>query len=121
MIPRIDAYGWTHPGVVLTTLFKELGPNYQASSGGSLTGRSAVDDRLAGIPALRTVRSHGPATACRCRLPPARRTSRASLGGEAPCKEGAESHASRVELLRANPLGAEQSDAAEARALELTL
>jgi len=42
----------THPGVVLTTLFKELGPNYEAGSGGSLTGKSAVDDRLAGLPGL---------------------------------------------------------------------
>ena len=50
----------THPGVVLTTLFKELGPNYEASSGGSLTGKSAVDDRLAGIPALRSIRESTP-------------------------------------------------------------
>ena len=50
----------THPGVVLTTLFKELGPNYQASSGGSFTGKSAVEDRLAGIPALKTLRESTP-------------------------------------------------------------
>lgn len=53
-----------HPGVVLTTLFKELGPNYEAgtglSSGGSPTGRSAVGDRLAGIPALRTLQEQTP-------------------------------------------------------------
>ena len=51
----------THPGVVLTTLFKELGPDYQASSGGSgLRGKSAVEDRLDGIPALRTIREATP-------------------------------------------------------------
>ena len=49
----------THPGVVLTTLFKELGPDYQASSGG-LRGKSAVEDRLDGIPALRTIREATP-------------------------------------------------------------
>ena len=51
----------THPGVVLTTLFKELGPDYQASSGGSgLRSKSAVEDRLDGIPALRTIREATP-------------------------------------------------------------
>lgn len=50
----------THPGVVLTTLFKELGPNYEAASSGSVTGKSAVDDRLAGIPALRTIQANTP-------------------------------------------------------------
>jgi NAD(P)-dependent dehydrogenase (short-subunit alcohol dehydrogenase family) len=50
----------THPGVVLTTLFKELGPDYQASSGGGLRGKSAVEDRLDGIPALRTIREATP-------------------------------------------------------------
>jgi len=50
----------THPGVVLTTLFKELGPDYQAESSGSLSGKSAVEDRLAGIPALRTIREATP-------------------------------------------------------------
>lgn len=50
----------THPGVVLTTLFKELGPNYEAGSGGSLTGKSAVDDRLAGLPALASFREQTP-------------------------------------------------------------
>ena len=49
-----------HPGVVLTTLFKELGPDYEAASSGSLSGKSAVDDRLAGIPALRTIREATP-------------------------------------------------------------
>lgn len=37
-----------HPGLVLTTLFKELGPSYEPGLGGSPTGNSAVDDRLAG-------------------------------------------------------------------------
>jgi len=50
----------THPGVVLTTLFKELGPDYQAASSGSLSGKSAVEDRLAGIPALRSIREATP-------------------------------------------------------------
>merc|ERR1719469_1053939 len=48
----------THPGVVLTTLFKELGPDYQAARSGSLSGKSA--DRLAGIPALRSIREAMP-------------------------------------------------------------
>jgi len=46
-----------HPGLVLTTLFKELGPSY---AGGGFTGRSAVEDRLAGIPALRELQSSTP-------------------------------------------------------------
>ena len=49
-----------HPGLVLTTLFKELGPNYQAGSGGSVTGRSAVEDRLAGLPGLRDLQAATP-------------------------------------------------------------
>ena len=49
-----------HPGLVLTTLFKELGPNYEPDSGGSLSGKSAVDDRLAGIPALKMLRDSTP-------------------------------------------------------------
>ena len=39
---------------------KELGPDYQAESSGSLSGKSAVEDRLAGIPALRTIREATP-------------------------------------------------------------
>lgn len=50
----------THPGVVLTTLFKELGPDYQEGSNVSPTGNSAVEDRLAGIPALRTLQANTP-------------------------------------------------------------
>ena len=50
----------THPGVVLTTLFKELGPDYQASSSASPTGKSAVDDRLAGITTLVKIREATP-------------------------------------------------------------
>lgn len=49
-----------HPGLVLTTLFKELGPSYAAASADSPTGRAAVDDRLAGIPALRALQSSTP-------------------------------------------------------------
>ena len=49
-----------HPGLVLTTLFKELGPSYDAGSGFSRTGRSAVDDRLAGVPRLRALQASTP-------------------------------------------------------------
>jgi len=49
-----------HPGLVLTTLFKELGPSYEPGLGGSPTGNSAVDDRLAGIPALKSLRDATP-------------------------------------------------------------
>lgn len=53
-----------HPGLVLTSLFKELGPRYDAGSpfngAGSFTGRSAVEDRLAGIPALRRLQEQTP-------------------------------------------------------------
>jgi len=49
-----------HPGLVLTTLFKELGPNYSAGEMGSVTGRSAVEDRLAGLPNLRELQSTTP-------------------------------------------------------------
>jgi NAD(P)-dependent dehydrogenase (short-subunit alcohol dehydrogenase family) len=46
-----------HPGAVLTTLFKELGPDYMS---GSATGKSAVEDRLDGIPALKRFRENTP-------------------------------------------------------------
>ena len=49
-----------HPGVVLTGLFKELGPSYPASSTFSPKGQSAIEDRLGGIPALRQIRASTP-------------------------------------------------------------
>lgn len=49
-----------HPGVVLTGLFKELGPSYPAGSGASPSGLSAVEDRLSGLPALSQLREATP-------------------------------------------------------------